>query len=85
MEKVRCKLKCTEIVGYGAHGDPMYTYKFNACYSDKGGENQKFWDATPSASFEMSCTAIKDVFVLGEFYYFDLSPAPFVEDAKELT
>jgi hypothetical protein len=80
METIRCKLKCTEIIGYGSHGVPTYTYKFNACYSDKGEENQKFWEATPSASFEMSCTDVKGVFVLGEFYYFDLSPAPHIID-----
>ena len=54
------------------------TLKFVACYDSTIPEDQRFAKATPSGSFEMQCDnpAATDQLVLGQYYYFDISPAP---------
>ncbi len=73
---IRCKFRCesvTEQVGWGDHRT-LFSAKFQAVSGPEGSENRRFWDATPSGSFEMS--TIKEMpFKVGEEYYFDITPA----------
>lgn len=76
---VRAKFYCESILtsGYTKDGKPQINtakvYKFRAVYSnDPKHENKLFWDATPSASLEMTITNPDgQVFEVGHEYYLD--------------
>lgn len=82
MATVRAKFFCESIYksGYSNEGQPVVsnaiTYKFRAVYSNNPEhENKLFWDATPSASLEMTITNPGgQVFELGHEYYLDFTP-----------
>lgn len=46
--------------------------------SDPEHENTKFWDASPSGRFELTCVNLEAVeqFELGKEYYIDITRAP---------
>lgn len=73
---IRCKFKChqiTEHVGWGDH-KTLFSAKFMPVSGDLGSENKRFWDATPSGTFEL--TTVKEMpFRVGEEYYLDITPA----------
>lgn len=53
--------------------------EMGAVYStDPNHENKAFWEATPNADLKMFITNPKaaEMFVLGEEYYVDFTPAP---------
>lgn len=54
------------------------TIKMKPVYSnDPKHENKSFWDATPSGSLEMIVKGeVSNLFVLGQEYYLDFTPAP---------
>lgn len=51
--------------------------KFSAQYDNSIPEDRRFYDATPSGSFEMVCNnpIANAKFELGKAYYFDITPA----------
>lgn len=73
---VRCKFKCqsvTEQVGWGEH-KTLFSAEFSPV-SGGSDENKRFWDATPSGSFEIE--TVKEMpFTVGADYYLDISEAP---------
>jgi hypothetical protein len=89
MTTMRCKFRCNEIGIRDYTGSVMgddgkykkvsrmlYSAKLTPVFSDKpNSENKKFWDATPSGSFEVS-SINPDYFEPGREYYLDITPAP---------
>lgn len=79
---IQCKFVCNEITkrwdAYttnedGTKGRFLYNYKFAPVCSGSE-ENKKFWQYTPSGSFEVSTVRI-DAFTPGKEYYFDIREA----------
>jgi hypothetical protein len=55
----------------------LVTVKFSAIYDSRIPEHERFMQATPSGSFEMTVDAkVAENFELGKYYYFDVSLAP---------
>lgn len=66
--------------GYIYEQTKMATIKMSpvSANNDPNHENSKFWSASPGGSFIMNCVnaAATEQLVIGEEYYFDISPAP---------
>jgi hypothetical protein len=75
----RCKFTCVEVTKLQAWGtkDPdkrfVYRAKFTPVHAGSP-ENERFYSLTPGGSIELS-TYKDDLFVPGEAYYIDFSPA----------
>lgn len=69
-----------ETGGYVYEQMKMATIKMSpvSANNDPKHENSKFWSATPGGSFVMNCVnaAATDQLVIGDEYFFDISPAP---------
>lgn len=73
---IRCKFRCQSVTKRTRWNKPeefLYDAKFNAV-TDGSEENKKFFDATPSGTFEVS-SILPDAFVPGKEYYLDIIPA----------
>lgn len=88
MDKVRAKYRVNEIVrSIGSRRKPDGTYepaevntvRMSPVYgnNDPSHENTKFWAATPSGQFEMSCINLDAAkfFEPGQEYYIDFTKA----------
>lgn len=73
---VRCKLRLIEKTPYDQYGNSRLV--FEAQYDESIPEDQRFFDATPSARFEILVNnkAALEAYQVGQCYYFDSSPAP---------
>jgi len=74
---VRCKFMCnsvTKSVHWNDKSRNLYSAKFTVVYGDSE-ENKKFFEASPSGSFEIG-TYKEDHFEPGKQYYLDITPAP---------
>jgi len=73
---VRAKFKCSEIHDLD-WSKTAKRYVFTAVCADEVPENQRFAKFTPSGRFEMVIDnpPAQAMFVLGQVYYFDASPA----------
>lgn len=71
---IRCKMKLTEIRDYGS----SRTLVFMPEYDTRIPEDQRFALNTPSGRLEMGLNNknLFGSFVVGQFYYLDLTPAP---------
>lgn len=73
---VRCKFKCMskrEFEGWSGTKSPLYDYSFNVVTSGSD-ENKKFWEYTPSGTFNIT-SITDDQFKVGKEYYIDLQEA----------
>lgn len=78
---VRCKFYCSSVTkSYDSYGKRFtYEYKFSAVTSGSE-ENKQFWQYTPAGN--LSVTGVRDdLFVAGQEYYVDLTPAVVPEPA----
>lgn len=77
MATVRCKFRCTSITKREnwdkSKGPFLYDYEFSAVTGDSD-ENKSFFAATPSGSLKVG-TVKDDIFVPGQAYYLDITPA----------
>lgn len=73
---VRAKIRLQSITEH-AWNPNAKTLKFDAQYDTSIPEDQRFFKATPSASFEMQVDnpAALEQFKIGEYYYVDFTPA----------
>lgn len=82
---VRAKFQCQSVRKYlDSSWNPetkqsdwhfLYEYEFSAVYGKDNSENEKFFASTPTGGLKMSAVR-DDLFIPGENYYLDLSPAP---------
>lgn len=73
---VRAKFRLTSITEH--HWNPTSrTLRFQAEYDQSIPEDRRFYDATPTGSFEMLCNnpSATGQFEIGKAYYIDLTPA----------
>ncbi len=72
---VRAKFTLTSIKSHANWSAKTLT--FQAVYDQSIPEDQRFQKATPSGQFEMTVDnpAALEQFVLGQAYYFDMTPA----------
>lgn len=76
VEKVRCKMQCTEVGTVHGGLKPLYKARFSPVWGHGPDEeeNKKFWEATPSGVLELNCTK-EQFFECGRHYYIDILPA----------
>lgn len=74
---VRAKFKLTEIRQHHWASPKSRTLHFDAQYDPSIREDMRFFDATPTGSFEMLCNNADALaqFELGKNFYFDITPA----------
>ena len=72
----RCKFTCLSVTKR-KHWNKEHPFNYEAEFSavtSGSDENDKFFAATPSGTLKVS-TIVDDIFVVGNDYYLDISPA----------
>lgn len=71
--RVRAKFRCVSVIT-NCYSDASRIYKFQAMYDPDIPEDQRFAQATPSGSLEITVDNPSAQFTCGAYYYLDFVP-----------